>query len=268
MKNLIKDFVSEDILLFLRNNLNIRPLGYSYLKKNIISISDFFFWNTKNKFDTKINITNLASQVLPKIKQDCNVIFIFFDSNGKVIFNDEINLKYFQSYSFSVSKYCPNNFGSVAIFHRFKNFKELKEHGSFVTEKGYVGYNYDNGPWSYVHGNNSSLSYSIDKKIFPLLSSTILKINSYIPQVRFDDCTDSSLVFNNPLDIDLRTTVDIYDKNWLKLHSIQELTKPKNTKILHLGDMKKSYVKIKSNMILFRPMILKKYETYFDIFHG
>ena len=156
----------------------------------------------------------------------------------------------------------------MAIFHSFKNYKELKDHGSFVTEKGYVGYNYDNGPWSYVHGNNSSLSFSADMKIFPLLSSTLLKTNSYIPQVRFDDCNESSLIFNNPLDKDLRTTVNLYDKNWVKLDHIHEITKPKNTKILHLGDSKKSYVEIKSNMILFRPMVLKKYQTYFDIFHG
>ena len=112
------------------------------------------------------------------------------------------------------------------------------------------------------------LSLTSDGCIDPILSTTLFKNNSYIPQVRLEDCKNISLVFNNPLNINLRTTIDLFDSNWSQLHSIKNITRPKNTKILNLGDIKKSYVKIKSNMLLFRPMILKQYETYFDIFHG
>ena len=268
MKKLIKKFLPNNLTLFIRNNLNIKPLGYTYLKKNVVSVSDFFYWNTKDGFNTKINITNLASQVLPNIKQKCDVIFYFFDSFGKIIFQKEITLGYFESSSFEVSEYCKDNFGSLAIFQNFKNFEELKKYGSYVTEKGYIGYNFNNGPWNYVHGNNSSLSFTSDKNIYPLLSSTLLKTNSYIPQVRLDDCKNSSIIFNNPLDILLRSSIILYNRDWYKLKTIKVNTKPKNTKIIDLGDFDKSYVKIKSNMLLFRPMIFKQYQTYFDIFHG
>lgn len=268
MKTYLKKFLSNNFTLFFRNNLNIRPLGYSYMKKNVLSVSDFFFWNTINNFNTKINITNLASQVLPNINQKCNVIFIFYDNLGNIIKKKEKTLDYFESFSFVVSDYFKNSFGSLAIFQNFKNFDELKEQGSFITEKGYIGYNCDDGPWNYVHGNNSMLSLTSDGCIDPILSTTLFKNNSYIPQVRLEDCKNTSLVFNNPLNINLRTTIDLFDSNWSQLHSIKNITRPKNTKILNLGDIKKSYVKIKSNMLLFRPMILKQYETYFDIFHG
>ena len=165
-----------------------------------------------------------------------------------------------------VSEYCKDNFGSLAIFQNFKNFEELKKYGSYVTEKGYIGYNFNNGPWNYVHGNNSSLSFTSDKNIYPLLSSTLLKTNSYIPQVRLDDCKNSSIIFNNPLDILLRSSIILYNRDWYKLKTIKVNTKPKNTKIIDLGDFDKSYVKIKSNMLLFRPMIFKQYQTYFDIY--
>ncbi len=264
----IKNLLSNNFFLFFRNNFNYKPLGYLYLKKNIISVSDFFYWNTKNKFDTKIKITNLASQVLPDIKQNCEVIFIFYDYSGKIILSKEITLEYFQSFSFLVSEYLQNNYGSLAIFQKFKNIEELKNKGSFVTEKGYVGYNHDNGPWNYVHGNNSSLIYSIDKKVNPLLASTVFTNNSYIPQVRLDDCKDISLIFNNPLNQVLKTKIELYDYNWNNINNIYETTNPKNTRIIYLGNTNNSYVKIKSNMILFRPIIFKKYQTYFDIFHG
>lgn len=268
MKINFKDLYSNNFFLFFRNNLNIRPLGYCYLKNDVLSVSDFFFWNTRNNFNTKINITNLASQVLPNINQKTNVLFIFYDYQGNIILKKKHELKYFESFSFVVSDFLKNNFGSLAIFQSFKDFKELERQGSYVTEKGYIGYNFENGPWNYVHGNNSTLSYTSNEKIYPLLSNTILKSNSYIPQVRLDDCQNTSLIFNNPLDINLRTTIDLYDFNWKKLSSFREIVKPKNTKILYLGSFEKSYVKINSNMLLFRPMILKKYETYFDIFHG
>ena len=268
MKKIIKNLLTNKLSLFLRNNLNIKPLGYTYLKKNVISVSDFFYWNTREGYNTKINITNLASQVLPDIQQNCNVIFIFFNSLGKIIFQKEIILEYFDSFSFDVSEYCKNDFGSVAIFQSFKNFEELEKHGSYVTEKGYVGYNHNNGPWNYVHGNNSSLSYTINKNIHPLLSSTLFKTNSYVPQVRLDDCRECSLIFNNPLNISLRSSIILFDYNWKLLKKIDVNTKPKNTVIFKLGNFDKSYVKIKSNMLLFRPMIFKQYQTYFDIFHG
>ena len=80
----------------------------------------------------------------------------------------------------------------MAIFHN-KNFDELKKQGSFVTEKGYIGYNYRDGPWN-VHGNNSTLSLTTNGSIHPILATTLLKNNAYIPQVRLEDCADTSLV--------------------------------------------------------------------------
>ena len=268
MKKHFKKILTNNFSLFIRNNLNIKPLGYTYLKKNVISVSDFFYWNTSDGYNTKVNITNLASQVLPDIKQNCSVVFFFFNSFGKIIYQKEITLEYFESYSFEVAKYCNDDFGSVAIFQSFKNFDELQKHGSYVTEKGYIGYNYNDGPWNYVHGNNSSLSYTIDKNIHPLLSSTLFKTNTYIPQVRLDDCKKSSLIFNNPLNINLRSSIVLYSYDWKLLKKFEVNTKPKNTVVIDLGSFDKSYVKIKSNMLLFRPMIMKKYKTYFDIFHG
>ena len=268
MKNIFKNLLTNNLSLFLRNNLNIRPLGYTYIKKNVTSVSDFFFWNTSKGYNTKINITNLASQVLPEIQQKCLVVFIFFNSSGKIIYTKEITLEYFESYSFEVAKYCKNNFGSLAIFQSFENFDDLKKHGSYITEKGYIGYNYKDGPWNYVHGNNSSLSYTVNKNIYPLLSSTLFKTNSYIPQVRLDDCKKCYLIFNNPLDIALRSSIILYSNDWKLLEKFDIKTEPKNTVIFELANFNKSYVKIKSNMLLFRPMIMKKYKTYFDIFHG
>ena len=268
MVNLIRDILKNNLALFIRNNLNIKPSGYTYLKDDLISVSDFFYWNTLEKNNTKINITNLASQVLPNIVQDCKVHFIFYDSNGNIIYEFKKNLAYFKSYSFLVSDLCPNNYGSMLIFHNFNNTDELVNYGSYVSEKGYVGYNYDNGPWNFVHGNNSSLSLSKNGSIIPLLSKSLFKNNSYIPQVRFDDCTNSSLIFSNSLDSDLKTKIELFDNNWNKLKIINTITLPKNTKIISLDSINHTYVKIKSNILLFRPLIFKKYNTYFDIFHG
>ena len=64
------------------------------MKKNVLSVSDFFL-DYKNNFDTKINVTNLASQVLPNINQKCNVIFVFFDHLGNEIKRKEKILDYF-----------------------------------------------------------------------------------------------------------------------------------------------------------------------------
>ena len=42
MNSNLKNFFSNNLTLFFRNNLNIRQLGYCYMKKNVLSVSDFF----------------------------------------------------------------------------------------------------------------------------------------------------------------------------------------------------------------------------------
>ena len=94
--------------------------------------------------------------------------------------------------------------------------------GFFCYRKRHIGYNYRDGPWNYVHGNNSTLSLTTNGSIHPILATTLLKNNAYIPQVRLEDCADTSLVFNNPLDITLRTTIDLFDPigiNYIQLKS-------------------------------------------------
>ena len=42
VKKIIKNLLTNKLTLFLRNNLNIKPLGYTYLKKMLFQSAIFF----------------------------------------------------------------------------------------------------------------------------------------------------------------------------------------------------------------------------------
>lgn len=264
----MKSLFSSTFFLNIRNNLNFRISGYYSNIKNIVSVSDFFYWDTRADFDTKLNITNIASQVLPEINQNCDVILIFYFSNGKEALIKHYTLKQFESVHINVSSLIKENYGSLAIFHQFESRNELINLGSYVTEKGYVGYKFKNNLWSYVHGNNSALALTINQEVKPLLAKTILSKNIYFPQVSFLDVERSSIIFNNPTDSKLKTIFFLLDKNLKIIKKIDISTDPFCTQIINLFNENFAFIKIKSNIVLFRPIIKKYYKNYFDIFHG
>ena len=95
-----------------------------------------FFWNSKNNFRTKIYITNLASQILPDIKQDDFIKIIIYESNGIQIDEIDMKLKAFETreFFFDDKKYL-NKYGSFFIFHKFKNMGDLIRNGCHIEGK-------------------------------------------------------------------------------------------------------------------------------------
>ena len=97
---IINQFKKSRIINNIRNKLLLRPSIYLKPKSKDLSVSDFFFWNSKNNFRTKIYITNLASQILPDIKQDDFIKIIIYESNGIQIDEIDMKLKAFETREF------------------------------------------------------------------------------------------------------------------------------------------------------------------------
>ena len=74
---LIYKLVSNNFSRYLRNIFNVKPTISYKPKYDSSPISDFFFWEETNKMHTKFFLTNLASQVLPDIKQTDSVKIVY-----------------------------------------------------------------------------------------------------------------------------------------------------------------------------------------------
>ena len=90
MKNKIKKILTSNSINRLRNLINYKPtISLKPIDPNS-SVSDFFYWDTRNSFDTRIMLTNFSTQTLPDNPQVDNIKVIIFDNNGKK--NKELNI--------------------------------------------------------------------------------------------------------------------------------------------------------------------------------
>ena len=157
--------------------------------------------------------------------------------------------------------------GSFMVFHKFSKYDALIQKKTNIADRGYTGYSKDSGLWNYVHGNNYSFSLEKNDYIKPLIPKTIL-YNNYIPQVSFEDTSSFSILLNNPSYKKEKIFIYLLD------HKHREILKKKclidqfSTLKTDFNNIQISYIKIKSKFIFCRPIIVKNYDTYFDIFHG
>lgn len=265
---LIKSLLKKSNLFNLfRNSFNRYPSVYISPDIKKTSISDFFYFNVSNDFDTKLMVFNLSSHVLPEIKQKERVKLFFFNDKGKNIAQNEFTLNYQETTEILISDFLSNTHGSFFAFHIFNDFGDLLENNSFITERGYIAYKFKNSLWSFMHGNHNAAYLDNNNKIHSILARSYFKKNYYSPQVSFLDQDEFELVFNNPT----------YQSNILEIIEKDEngkIIKRKNLEINSFGTkVYKSQNKIRnieigSNLILNRPIIIKNYNGYLDIFHG
>lgn len=269
MNNLIiNNLKKSKFVNIIRNKLLFKPSLYLKPKKNNLAVSDFFFWNCKNSFQTKFFITNLASQILPDIPQNDKIIILIFDNLGRKIDQVEIILSPFQTYEFIFDKKkFENKFGSFFIFHKFKNLGDLIKNQCHVAERGYTGYKKDNGVWNFVHGNHYSASLLSDNKIQSLVSTSLFKSN-YRMQVSFKDSNKQEIVFNNPGNKKISIEILYFNENMKYIDNDYFSLNGLNTTIHQLSQKYFKYIEIKSNVIFCRPLVIKYYDHYFDVFHA
>ena len=259
---------SNTLVNNLRNYFLIKPSIYLKPKSEDISVSDFFFWKCDYDFETKFFITNLASQILPDIKQDDKIKIMIFENDGNLFETKDFILKPFETreFIFDDIRY-QNKYGSFFVFHQFEKLDDLINNGCHIAERGYTGYKK-----KMVFGILSmaiiTLQLLLSNGYIQSLISTSFFKSSYRMQVSFKDCNKQQLIINNPDQKILNYDLSYFDKNnnFLKRDIIK--LKPKETKLYDLDNEDLNFIEIKSNFIFCRPLVLKYYDSYFDIFHA
>lgn len=268
IRNFFNYLKSNNLSYIIRNNLLIKPSIYLKPKKKNLTVSDFFFWRCNEDFETKFFITNLASQILPDIKQVDKIKILVFENNGGLLETKDFILQPFETieFVFNDSKF-REKYGSFFVFHQFDKLDDLIKNGCHIAERGYTGYKRKNGVWNFVHGNHYSASLLSNGDIQSLISTSLFK-SSYKMQLSFKDCNKSQLIINNPDTKKLKYEFIYYDEhnNYLKRDRV--VLNSRETKLYDLYHINLKFIEIKSNFIFCRPLVLKYYDSYFDIFHA
>ncbi len=234
-------------------------------------VSDMFFWKQDACWDTVFNLTNIGTSILPEEMVSDHVICYIWDAQGNKILEKTYDLAPHAMKRLYFKDFKVQGQGSFACFHDIGDYKVLLQHGSHIVERGYVGYRRDNGLWNFLHGNLHAAYYDIKKSnsVKSMLLTSLFKKSVYKPQVRFDDCDQFSLVFINSshkkqtLSLELRLSSGNVLNKTVNLEDLST----KEVLIDNPGRLIQN-VFIHSKIILCRPIIMKYYSHYFDIFHA
>lgn len=265
--NLKKKLFSNNLSIFIRNFLSYRPSIYYNANNKNESISDFFYWTFADGFETKFILTNICSQVLPDLNQNDNVSIYIFDNNGNFLKKKEILLIPFETRFVKFNdEELKGKYGSFFVFHKFLYFGDLIKNKCHIAERGYTGFRKNNGLWNFVHGNHYAAALSQKNNIYSLLSFSIFK-TFYNMQLSFNDAESYSIILNNPSKKKIKIELLLYsnDNSLVKIHLLK--IKSLCTEVIKLSDSNFKYLKIKSNIMMCRPILMKNYKTYFDILH-
>lgn len=275
VKKILKQIIDNTILFIRKNNLHWiynNLTGKDFIcnipNKCNGSVSDFIPWRCDDQWDTKYNIMNLSSFVLPDKNISEDVALFIFDNNGDLLKKVEYNLEPFETIDIIFSEVLTeyrNGFGTFCIFH--KSSSNLAEYKSFIFDRQYVSHKRRNDDlWSYVHGNLVSTFKSYDDDNIKSLVPTFKDSYEYCPQIIFTDCNKTELFYTNQTDKDLDIKFILY-KNDGKIKIINSIIPARNIFMLPIeNDV--LHVKNISNVKLLRPVIFKFYNNHYDVLHG
>jgi len=256
MKSLIKKIINTDLVINLRNNLNIKPINFNINNKKCISISDAFAWRTDNNFVTKFKYLDILNFFF-KVKNSWIELHFYSKNNEllKIEKKRELNI----SNEILIDKQFLNNtedYGTFYIYH-FTNDSINEE--NIISNRCYLGYSQNQNLFSFVHGNTYAKFNKIskDSRIYSnIVQTSLFTNNNYKIQKYFDDYDKNELYFSNPTEKVIKFSIDN------KLYKLN-----KHCSIL-LDVSGKKIINIKSNCLFLRPTIFSYKNNYLDVHHG
>ncbi len=258
MKSLVKKLANTSVGIFLRNNLNLKPLRLKPFKKDYpTSVSDAFLWRTDNGYKTKFKYSDILN-LFYKIKNSW-VEFHFYSKNNDLIKIEKINNLNLSNELEISSKYLNNleDYGTFYIYHFSESTKDLNNK-DIISNRCYLGYSQNNNLYSFVHGNTFGKFTSIfSNKTFltDIVKTSLFQNHNYTIQKYFDDFDKNELFFNNPTSKTIKFSIE--NKNY-------EL-KPNCSLLV---EIKNSIISINSNCLFFRPTIFSYKNKYLDVHHS
>jgi hypothetical protein len=274
IKNFIQALANLPISISLRNALGVRPKYYKEPPMDY-SVSDLFFWRSDEIWRTRFDLLNLPSVLYPENNISDNATLIFYDKRGKEFCRKQITIPSFQTRAIEIENIVGNNagYGSMACFHEVLDDSQPASPQTCIVERGFVAYRRitDVSPlWSYIHGSALVLAKPPGRDQVQTTRSSLGKNILYQPQLSLSDCDRFDLIYINPNDDDLVINIRALDRTSQVIREELEVLPPRGVKCFSLDNKDRTIYRVENESCayMWRPFILKYYETHFDIFHS
>jgi hypothetical protein len=231
-------------------------------------ISELFVWRNSCDLMTFFELIDLASLFEEKTKHR-EVLLIFFNADGSEFRRKKIKVSCNNRNIINLSEYVSKSedaIGTFCVFHETPDI--VKQLGSFITDRGYVSYQYKNAPIrSYVHGNLDVVAYSNNQKVIMLGGRSFFK-REY--QIQYDlSKYNYDVVLINPTDCNQDVLISLFQTNDSEPISTQSgRLRPREVCVFSVKGISGQRAVITSNLVMARPVMFKYNKKYMSVFHG
>ncbi len=240
-----------------------------------MSVSDLFVWRKSKDWNTFFELIDLPNLFVEKeFISERSVLIIFFDLDGCKILQKRISLNSNKRQTVDIGELVGDGNGEIGTFAVFHSDIPscIKDCGSYLAERGYVSYLYKNSPLrNYVHGNLDAISISAYDDKVEFLGGRSGFVKSYFLQHELNGPAVYELALTNPTGRSLKIKFDhINCFNGENFLSMSVRVKPGGGALLtcKVDELEKFRIKIKSQLIMARPLVFRIQGSKLDVFHG
>ena len=164
IKNELLDHIKSELL----HHTGIKPIPFHKFDARV-SVSDLFAFRAGSDWETRFDVMNISSLIVPEKKVSETVRIIMFDQNGHNICQENIRLDPMEFRSIYLHEMVPKSVqaGSFAAIHIPDDPDLMVPHKTCISERGYVGYKRKSDKkdlWSFLHGNIYVISGKTNSK--------------------------------------------------------------------------------------------------------
>jgi hypothetical protein len=232
-------------------------------------ISDLFPLRIEDNWNSHFELLNLPRLINPigDLVYFNEIEIYFFNKKGDFLNSYNISMHDELKTTIDLKKIANSigifHDGTFAVFHKNK-FDNLSYSKSFITDRGYVGY--ENSKFGrvkgYVHGNFDAISKGKNLK---LLGITSFYKKNYNIQYEFNPNNTYELFWvntsNRRIKIKINRSTMSNENDYISI-------KPGGIKSYLLKNSTSSKLIITSTLNMARPVIFKYMQNSFDVFHG
>lgn len=256
-----------------RTMLGIRPPFWVRPWRRGSAVSDLFPWRVDENWQTRFDLMNLSSLLLPDRAMREDVGVVFFDAGGRRIGQEFFRVEPFEVKTLQLADFVSGGVGGFSCFHTGENGEGVDCGGGHVVERNYLSFRRrgDNTPvWAYVHGNTYAFARGSRNGFVRSIAGRPQSTLIYRPQMAFDDCNSFDLVFSNTTSHRLDVEVRCLDATRRVVRTERTIVSGYGVAKISVDNRARDIVMVENHgaHFMWRPVVFKFYETGFDVLHS
>jgi len=237
-----------------------------------LPISDLFVWRSSSKWQTYFELIDIPS-LFEDVKRPNQVTIVFMNSVGKIVMKKNLFLEENIRQTINVSSMIGQGYGEIGTFAVFHSHIPtiIKKCNSFLAERGYVSYCYNQSPLrSYVHGNLDAVTLNPKGEIHFLGGNSFLP-REYNLQYKLESDNNYEIGLVNPTSKKHYITiklVSLFDNKILSSTKLVVAPGGASFNLVQSDKLGHKKLIIKSRLVMARPLVFCFKNSKLDVFHG